>query len=1390
MKQTLIWTALPNGIAPAAGGEKAYLRLAVFITPRLSAPESAHPTVAMFPDFVDWPTKIQNLKFTVHLEGAGDFPARRVAPAADPAPSDLWKALFASTLWVQSYQDPNVGNLTYISFPVTNILSRLREIYQTTAVESPLKPPLVGTQEAALLPATNALKDLAITPQQTLSLRTQTKGLKSFATPRYHSPVILRPGTGPVAPAPAAVPALAGVSPATLDFYLLQNFHAANTVKLTLPQRAQLVDQTDFHQIVTHLGQYPELLRRLGLVIDLEVDWAPAMAGATLVKVLPDFTSATPTALSTPRTAITLAAGKFVAAPRNADSDVADGQLKLNDPSRWEIGQIDLDGSALKTMDAARVTELHLAAHIARAAIRTHPMLPPAAVAGGPAPTPTPAPAPPPPSTQEAPLPALRSAGFWVARPDRAQIFQAAMQRVSADNLTVAKIAAVALTAPRAAPPADDVVEYADDLVRGYRPDVWDDTAQAWFSLCDRTGIYQFSALQKVLQIQDEGWISTSVTHPDGDPTQLSLHEILFRWENWSLAAPRPGQAIQGASDDLGTGSFGLDTSFTPTPGTLPRLRFGRSYRLRARVVDLAGNSLGLEEAGDAMATELDDYFRSEPLLAPAIFPHKSLENVPGESVQGLVIRSLNTAPSQDTVPAGVVTERHAAPPRTSEQMAELHGKFDTAAGKLAGDAATYNLIDQTDQTPAPFYDVPQMVLPYLPDPLAAGALIRLQPEPFAANPQEQSLQVPFDGNWPALRPFRLQLYEPQAAGAQLTWDANARVLRVPLAKADAATVLISSYYTGENLNLMEIWRWSTEQVIAPAAAKVNLTPAEHVQLHREVHSLATLPKWSARLNLSQPTVAKLQNLGQIAQEGRHWMLTPATTLTVLHATQQPLGTPQYTLLNADRAVGWTYADVNGEATVSGKSSAKFEIVGSWDETIDPLGEPQPRTIHGAHRVLEQHLERADTDVRFLGKHEFHDTKYRHVTYQVIATSRFRECFDFTDAEIAAGTVSITRMSQMDRDVLSTARPLAPSVLYVVPTFGWQQTRSATKVTSTRSGGGVRVYLERPWFSSGDGEQLGVVLMTPAGLGPTRFLGGAVLRPTAATPGYIAPFGGGSATEVPELLRPYVTQWGADPLWRAEALPKYLPTPDDFTLAKAKESGLTLDELGPQGPKVAVAGHAVGYDEARQLWYCDIELDPGSAYYPFLRLALARYQPMSVAGADGDVKLSRVVLADFVQLAPDRTAVLTRAGAQVNLSVTGPSYDQAALGRGPEDLAVVEVTLEENDPTLKGAVSWSPVPDAVYPLKAANSGAAGAHTWAGDLPLPAMVPGKHYRLVVREYEMYQADPKEPAVAETMVPEAHGRRLVYADALEIGGTPTPASDLGSTPPVARLGRPTL
>ncbi len=143
--------------------------------------------------------------------------------------------------------------------------------------------------------------------------------------------------------------------------------------------------------------------------------------------------------------------------------------------------------------------------------------------------------------------------------------------------------------------------------------------------------------------------------------------------------------------------------------------------------------------------------------------------------------------------------------------------------------------------------------------------------------------------------------------------------------------------------------------------------------------------------------------------------------------------------------------------------------------------------------------------------------------------------------------------------------------------------------------------MERPWFLTGDDEKLGVVLWPdPAG-------------------GF-------------ENYQKYVSLMGQDPIHSSNP-PLAVLRQEHFPNRSAfSRDNLLLREL--PGTNVNVAAFDVQYNEERGLWYADLFFDPqmSTSYYPFVRLALARYQPYSVQ----DVELSPVVLADFIQLAPDR----------------------------------------------------------------------------------------------------------------------------------------------------------
>ena len=85
--------------------------------------------------------------------------------------------------------------------------------------------------------------------------------------------------------------------------------------------------------------------------------------------------------------------------------------------------------------------------------------------------------------------------------------------------------------------PTIDMLD-AEDLVRGYRADVWDDLTGEFHSLHERQVRYSADGFGPPLTTTewqpDEGFVQESLT---GD-TEIYVHEKMLTWRGWSLSVP------------------------------------------------------------------------------------------------------------------------------------------------------------------------------------------------------------------------------------------------------------------------------------------------------------------------------------------------------------------------------------------------------------------------------------------------------------------------------------------------------------------------------------------------------------------------------------------------------------------------------------------------------------------------------------------------------------------------------------------------------------------------------------------------------------------------------------------------------------------------------------
>ncbi len=845
-KQTLIWTALPNGSdGPLQAGTQ--LHLSVYVSPRLwSDTPQVLEKLGDYPDFLDWPAAIQQASFQVTF-GSGQ--TLNATPDFTPLRSDLWGALFNATTPVLPFVFEDLSGKDIKGDQLSIAHEALKGVYQDIAIDTAYGQ---GTD----LPTAGVLSNHPILD----AVGRPYVPEPPLPEPPPQDPVVLEGHPPPELPEPGEPPGeepggpegcfgcltgclllpirivvrilrwlgmllqipFAAVSSAQANSSMsaVVDFHKPYTeIPEPMPTQQEIEETYDFHKMVSALGDYPLLLKSMGLVVDLTVTLEqPLPAGTSTVQVnvnIPMQLAAT--TMVSMKVHYDLGEELFQARPRPTDPEISNGLLRLNEADKFKVIQVDATGGVVKLVNLA--SNLRLLAN---------PNLRPAN------------------NPEETGLPSLRNGGLSVVKPNRAEIVHQMTLQSYAFNQFAANLDAspiLPLAAPEPPPaPTDDL--FAEDVTRGYRIDVLDDQTNQWRSLCQRVGTYDFGNGLVESGWKDEGFVvlgATSKLNPGPTDIEMRVGETLISWDGWSLVAHRPGQIILdeyetpvNEGDELvnktayptnpASTIFPLSTSFQTVTGSLPRLRFGHGYRLRARVVDLAGNSIF--EPGDAefqaAQTERSDeqeYRRFNPVSPPPVVLRESPKE--GKSLERIVVRS-SIHQDAPTI-AGLTSERHIVPPKTAQIMAEQHGLFDGPSQMLSNQAAyelaareAGTLMEQLNLTTGDLDPVPgamevaqfrldpntnqpeldengdpivlgrvwlqtneQFTVTYLPDPFARGVLFLglpgmtsfdevIEPDGTIVN------KIPFEGAWPNPAPLRIRLrgLKDKEAGPQTpSWD-------------------------------------------------------------------------------------------------------------------------------------------------------------------------------------------------------------------------------------------------------------------------------------------------------------------------------------------------------------------------------------------------------------------------------------------------------------------------------------------------------------------------------------------------------------------------------------------------------------------------------------------
>lgn len=548
--QALVTTVLPQGLSGNV------LRCGAFITPQLvsSSTPGASSALTAFPDFVNWPQTlidlgelIYDVQFTLYPEIT--YPANptptavytvgaRVPLTSATLDPTAWAALFDPALTrvdSKEVEDFSGSNVNITSYSVLQARTSVLNAYTAWAGAYSAPPTVTFTDSTA------AGSDTASSIVAAIA--------ESFN------------GSGSV-------------------LQDLINFHQSTSSPSSVATQPVL----DFHEAISALSSYPELLHLFGLAFTFDVTLDDTLLSlltngvATAVNVGEEYTTqgfftvslVTRADFSLPTYTVPLqtAINKFgMPMPFGANQDgsgllvLANGVQLTNEgiaPGGW-------GGMVVHDLDVDHATHSIM---VTNTAIQTA-----VSNSGGNV-------------TLTVPFPAVRSTGItfswdnWaglttilgpmdnpvspVGDVGFAMDLPILLQRQA--NLQYDIVTAINALSPNNVGQLNDTlmaipVLYAEDVTRGYRVDVFDTTLNGpWQSLHWRNGRYVIGSGSSQLlyppmtgrsevppTLLTEGFLSPGASSPVSSslgPLPLSVSENFARWDGWSLAVPRPGGQI------------------------------------------------------------------------------------------------------------------------------------------------------------------------------------------------------------------------------------------------------------------------------------------------------------------------------------------------------------------------------------------------------------------------------------------------------------------------------------------------------------------------------------------------------------------------------------------------------------------------------------------------------------------------------------------------------------------------------------------------------------------------------------------------------------------------------------------------------------------------------
>ncbi|MHB2050346.1 hypothetical protein [Pseudomonas sp. VEM90] len=382
----------------------------------------------------------------------------------------------------------------------------------------------------------------------------------------------------------------------------------------------------------------------------------------------------------------------------------------------------------------------------------------------------------------------------------------------------------------------------------------------------------------------------------------------------------------------------------------------------------------------------------------------------------------------------------------------------------------------------------------------------------------------------------------------------------------------------------------------------------------------------------------------------------------------------------------------------------------------------------------------------------FRDGRARQLKVKMVATSAFTGFYP-KDRTAPVGDEWIGR-HDVESSRFATApvvwtdctfRPPSPVIDRALPLFAWDSLPEQAE--STRRSAHLRIYLGEKWYASGANERLGVVLLDgddPRGV--CEYMTGAL-----------------------EPFHRFISQAGSDPVRKTDPAPLRIE-PRHFRNAPAPvQAMLHLPEGDGPSPAKSRSASAVAalpvivlpyvpqFSESDGL-YCDLELDIGDSYSPFVRLGLVRYQEHAVE----HLRLSHPIAFD-VQLLPERRLWVEYdpdGRGDRTVIVEGPGFDVPELGQPFHKANALRLAvLSWNEDTK----DWRESLVVEERLEPEIDPVSCGYRWRKDFRLPTKTYPERFMLVAEEYERLPLDSPTGKYedGEAIFEEIAGERLTFA-----------------------------